>query len=210
MTGLIEEMQYNPGLEGWVGVGEKEVRWKNIPSKDRNGTCGNEKPVGCTRRRGHGGLSWVGPDVRWKKGCWWSRGPSCRLNAADVCTSGGSRVEVYEDETGDVVVGEWAPRPRKGTSGRDLLLPRDGETAYEKGSLPACICSSPVPNLSSRLCTTGIPTVHITPQSFSSTKEELRSDVGDCASTPCFPHFILVSLLFLSLDFTFLYLIFAL
>lgn len=75
------------------------------------------------------------------------------------------------------------------------------------------------PNLSFRLCTMGIPTVHTTPQSFSSTKEGSRLAVGACASTPYFPHFILVSLLFLRLsskgrwssrilDFTFLYLFF--
>ena len=63
--------------------------------------------------------------------------------------------------------------------------------------------------------------LHTTPQSFSSTKEGSRLDVGACASIPCSPHFILVSLFFLRvsskglwsrriLDFIFLYLFFAL
>lgn len=72
--------------------------------------------------------------------------------------------------------------------------------ALKRESLPQCICISTFPNLSFRLCTTGIPTVHTTPQSFSSTKEGLRLDVGACASMPCFPHFILVSLFLLKVS----------
>lgn len=79
--------------------------------------------------------------------------------------------------------------------GNEVCAPSKGKRhrAHEKGSLPTLNGNSVAPNLSCRLCTTGIPTVPTTPQSSSSTKGGLRLDAGACASTLCSPHFILVS-----------------
>ena len=83
---------------------------------------------------------------------------------------------------------------------------------------PASVAQQP--HLSLRSCTAGTPTVRTTPRSSSSTKEGSRSGAGACASMPCFPRSILVSLLLLRasseghwasgmLDFIFLYVLFA-
>lgn len=89
-------------------------------------------------------------------------------------------------------MGEWGLSPRRGWRSRTC----------EKGSLPPCTGNSVAPNLSCRSCTTGTPTAHTTPQSSSSTKEGSRLDAGVCASTLCFPPFILVSLLLLRMSST--------
>lgn len=46
MAGLVKEVQYELGLKGCIGVGEK-AEGENTPSRNRNGTYGDESEAYC-------------------------------------------------------------------------------------------------------------------------------------------------------------------